>query len=234
MFPSQFNYDYSTRITKSILGFPHRKRFINISKSCSNFVGFYAIDIGCSDLFFDQNIIPNQKTFVGCDANWEDSLSLVKENITKYNRNNTNILKSVVKFLPFRSNFFDLILCFETLQVGYKVAVIREIKRISKDDLPLVISAPIDFGFILFFKQLLRRLVYGLKQYSLKTFFYTVFICNFEYFNRAGYSYKGYDYRNIFTFLSSEYALANKINTFFKYLFSSLSYGTILIFRKFK
>lgn len=232
MFPSQFKYDYSTRITKSILGFPHRKRLINISKNCSNFVGFYAIDIGCSDLFFDQNIT-NQKTFVGCNANWEDSLRLVKENITKYNRNNTHIIKSVVEFLPFLYNFFDLVLCFETLQVGYKVAAIRKIKRISKDDLPLVVSAPIDFGFILF-KQLLRRLLYGLKQYSLKTLFYTIVICNLKYFNRTGYSHKGYDYKNIFTFLSSEYALTNRINTLFKYLLSFVSYGTILIFRKFK
>ncbi|MDR7665090.1 class I SAM-dependent methyltransferase [Methanosarcina sp. Z-7115] len=235
MSPSKFKYDYSTRITKGIIGFPHRKRLIDISKSCSNFVGFYAIDIGCSDLFFDQNIIPNQKTFVGCDANWEDSLRLARENITKYNWNNTHIIKSVVEFLPFIDNFFDLVLCFETLEhVDDEVAAIKEIKRISKDGSLLVISAPIEFGFILFFKQLLRWLVYGSKQYSLKELFCAVILCDLKSVNRVKYSHKGYDYRNTITFLSPEYTLINKINTPFKYLPNFLSYGTILIFRKFK
>jgi ubiquinone/menaquinone biosynthesis C-methylase UbiE len=235
MSASKFKYDYSTRITRGILGFPHRKRLIDISKSCSNFVDLYALDIGCSDLFFDQNIIPKQKIFVGCDLNWEDSLRFARENIIKYGWNNTHIIESVGESLPFIDDFFNLVLCFETLEhVDDEVAVIKEIKRISKNDSLLVISAPIEFGFILFLKEFFRWLLYNSRQYSFKELFYACFICDLKHVNRVKHGHKGYDYRNTIKRLSPEYVLINKINTPFRYLPDFLSYGTILIFKESK
>jgi ubiquinone/menaquinone biosynthesis C-methylase UbiE len=235
MSASKFKYDYSTRITRSVLGFPHRKRLVDISESCSNFVGYHAIDIGCSDLFFDQNIIPNQKTFVGCDLNWEDSLRLARDNIIKHNWKSTHIVKSVGEFLPFRDNLFDLVLSFETLEhVEDEIAVVKEIKRISKNDSLLVISAPIEFGFILFFKEFFRWLVYKSKQYSFKELFYAGIVCDLEHVDRVKHGHKGYDYKKTIKYLSPEYEITAKINTPFRYLPDFLSYGTILILKKSK
>lgn len=229
----KFKYNYSTRLTKGILGFPQRKRLDYISKCCSNFANLCTIDIGCNDLFFDQKIIPNQKIFVGCDLGWEDSLYLAKENITKYHWNNVCLIKSVGEYVPLVDNLFDLVLCCETLEhVDDEISVINEIKRISKDNSILVISAPIEFGSIVLFKEFFRWLLYKKKQYSLKELFYACILCDLKNVSRVKHDHKGYDYRNTVKFLFPEYRLSNKINFPFKYLPDAVSYGTILIFEK--
>jgi ubiquinone/menaquinone biosynthesis C-methylase UbiE len=231
----KFKYNYSIRLTKGILGFPHRKRLDDISKYCSNFLDLYTVDIGCNDLFFDQKIIPNQKVFVGCDLGWEDGLHLAKENIIKHCWNNVHLIKSVGEYIPLLDNFFDLVLCCETLEhVVDEISVTNEIKRISKDNSILVISAPIEFGPIVFFKELFKWLLYNSKQYSCNELFYACILCDLKHVKRVKHDHKGYDYKNTVGFLSPEYVLINKINTPFKHLPDSLSYGTILIFEKSK
>jgi ubiquinone/menaquinone biosynthesis C-methylase UbiE len=152
MFSRQIDNNYSSRITKGITGLPHRKRLHDISNCCSKFKDLYTLDIGCNDLYFDQRIIPNQKVFVGCDLGWENSLHKARENVNKYCWTNVHLIKSVGEHIPLTKNYFDLVLCCETLEhVENETSVINEIKRVSKDNSILIVSAPIEFGPILFF-----------------------------------------------------------------------------------
>lgn len=226
-------YNYSERITKGILGFPHRKRLNDISQCCSNFINLDTVDIGCNDLFFDQKIIPNQKTFVGCDLDWGDGLHRAKESINKNKWENTHIIKSVGEYIPLKDNFFDLVLSFETLEhVDDEISVIKEIKRISKNNSILVISAPIEFGPILLIKEIIRVLFFGSNTYSLKELFYACIVCDLKRVNRVKHAHKGYDYNNTIKLLYPDYQLMDKINTPFKNMPDFLSYGTILILKK--
>lgn len=229
----KFKFDYSKRVTKGILGFPHRKRLNDISKHCSNFTDRLTLDIGCSDLFFDQNVIPFQKIFIGCDLGWESGLNLAKENVIKYGWNNVNLIKSVGEYIPLVDSHFDLILCLETLEhVEDENSVIKEIKRVSKNDAILVIAAPVEFGPILFLKQFFRYLIYHSKMYSLREMLYGCLLCDLTKVTRVKHTHKGYDYRKTTNLLAPEFKLIKKVNTPFNYLPDIISYGTILIFEK--
>jgi len=222
--------EYARRITNGILGFPHRKRLSDISNYCSKFIGLHIADIGCYDLYFDQKIIPNQDIFVGVDFSFQ-GLRFANENIQKYKWNNVHIINADGEYVPLVNNFFDLVLCCETLEhVNNEIAVLNEINRISKKDSILVISVPIEFGLILLFKQIIRRLFFSTVSYSLKELWYACIVCDLKRIKR--YDHKGYDYRNIITFLPPEYKLIKKFNTPFKHLPDFLSYGTFLIFKK--
>jgi SAM-dependent methyltransferase len=230
---TKYKSNYSKRITSGILGLPHKKRLFDVSLCCSSLIACNAIDIGCNDLFFDQKIIPHQKSFTGCDLNWENGLDLAKKNIEKYGWSNVQLVKAAGEHLPFIDNVFDLILSFETLEhVQDEIYVLRDIKRISKDNAILVVSAPTEFGPILFFKQFFRWAIYGDQQYSLKELFYGSVLCDLSKVGRVKHDHKGYDYRNTIDLLNPEFVLIQKINTPVRYLPDSFSYGTILIFKK--
>lgn len=233
MFSRQINDDYSSRITRGIAGFPHKRRLDDISKCCSKFKDLCTLDIGCNDLYFDQRIIPNQKIFVGCDLGWEDGLQKARENVIKHHWTNVHLIKSLGEHIPLTKNYFDFVLCCETLEhVNNEISVINEIKRVSRENSILVISAPIEFGPILFFKEFIRKLLYNSKEYSFKELVYACIFCDLKYVKRVKGDHKGYDYKNTISYLSPDYVLINKINTPFEYLPDYLSYGTILIFRK--
>ncbi|MDW7726662.1 MAG: methyltransferase domain-containing protein [Candidatus Methanoperedens sp.] len=229
---SKYDY-YSDRITKGVLGFPHRKRLKDLSEACHDYINRDVLDVGCQDLFFDSKIIPYQKSFAGCDLGWENAFHHAKDNIKKHGWNNVYLIKCMGEYLPFPNNLFNMTLCFETLEhVTDENAAVKEINRVSTGDGILVISAPIEFGIILFAKQLFRRIIYNSKSYSMKELFYAGIICDLNKVKRFKHGHKGYDYRNTIKILSPEFKLIKKINTPFKWLPDILSYGVILIFRK--
>jgi ubiquinone/menaquinone biosynthesis C-methylase UbiE len=229
-----FNLDYSTRITKGILGYPHRKRFKDLSRVCKDIMDQRVIDVGCQDLFFDREIIPYQNIFVGCDLNWENGLLYAKENVIKHGWNHVHLIKSTGEYLPCCDGFFNTILSFETLEhVDDERRVLNEFVRISFDNAILVISAPIEFGFILLMKQFFRLLLYhDNNTYSLKEIFYAGVLCKPNKVKRYKHSHKGYDYRNTINMLIPNFKLVKKTNTPFRWLPDFLSYGTILVFSK--
>ena len=232
--------EYSTRIVKGILGYPHRKRFEDLLKICGDYTNMQVLDIGCQDLFFDKEIIDHQKTLVGCDLDWENGLYYANKNIKKYEWDNVYVIKSMGEFLPLKNNFFNLILCFETLEhADDEYKILKEIDRVSTENATLIVSAPIEFGIILLLKQFFRYIAYhdsyfGKKQnrYSFKELLYAGVFCNLERVSRIKHSHKGYDYRNTVWMLSPKFKLINKIITPFGWLPDRLSYGTILIFQK--
>ena len=144
------------------------------------------------------------------------------------------------EFLPLKDNFFDLILCFDTLEhVDDEHKVVEEINRVSTENATLIIAAPIEFGIILLLKQFFRYIVhhesyFGKKEnrYSFKELFYAGIFCNIDRVSRVKYDHKGYDYRNTVNMLSPKFKLILKINTPFRWLPDRLSYGIILIFQK--
>ena len=238
--PGGFKEGYSKRITKGILGFPHRKRLKDLSKACETYTNMQVVDIGCQDLFFDSEIIPYQHMLVGCDLNWENGLYAATENIKKYEWDNVYVIKSMGEFLPLKDNFFDLILCFETLEhAGDECKILKEIDRVSTENATLIISAPIEFGIILLLKQFFRYITdhgsyFGKEQnrYSFKELLHAGVFCNLKQVSRIKHSHKGYDYRNTVEILSPKFKLIKKINTPFGWVPDRLSYGTILIFQK--
>ena len=238
--PGGFKEGYSKRITKGILGFPHRKRLKDLSNACGDYTNMRVLDIGCQDLFFDSEIIPYQNMLVGCDLDWENGLYIANKNIKNMGWDNVYVIKSMGEYLPLKDNSFDLILCFDTLEhVDDEHKNVEEINRVSTDNATLIIAAPIEFGMILLLKQFFRYTAYhdryfGKKgnRYSFKELFYASISCNLERVRRVKYNHKGYDYRNTVKMLSPKFKLIKKINTPFRWMPDRLSYGTILIFQK--
>ena len=117
----------------------------------------------------------------------------------------------------------------------------KRLKDISKACGNYTNMRVIEFGMILLLKQLFRYIAYhesyfGKKEnrYSLKELFYAGIFCDLERVSRVKYRHKGYDYRNTVKMLSQKFKLILKINTPFRWMPDRLSYGTILIFQKYK
>lgn len=242
---NRFKEPYSRRLTSGILGYPHRKRIRDLTRLCHPFQNKEALDIGCGDLFFDKDIIPLQNSFIGIDLGWEDSLKRAKNNMNKYQWYNTDIAQSVGEYLPFREDSFDLLLSFDTLEhVVNEECCIKEITRVSKDGSILVIAAPIEFGFILLFKEIFRELISSRLykgswkktiregRYSLEELFYAVICRRTDKVLRVPHGHKGYDFRKTMHLLESDWKIKKKVNYPFNYLPDSLSYGCIIIFEK--
>lgn len=224
--------NYSERITRGILGFPHRKRFKDLSEICRNYQDREVLDIGCQDLFFDSDIIPYQKRLVGCDLGWDDAFCYAKENIKRFNWNNVWIIKSVGEYLPFSNKIFNMILCFETMEhVTDESMVIEEVDRVSTDDSIFIVSVPIEFGIVFLIKELFRKIFYTYPKYSVKELFYGT-VGHMDKIKRIRHEHKGYYYKNTMMKAEKKFKLVKKINTPFRFLPDILSYGTILIFEK--
>lgn len=229
---SNIKYSYSDRITEGALGFPHRKRLADLSEALHDYVNRNVLDVGCQDLYFDSNIIPYQKSLVGCDLGWDNAFHYANNNIKKHAWNNVYLIKCIGEYLPVQKNLFNLVLCCETLEhVTDENAVVKEINRVSSDDSIVVISAPIEFGILLLVKEFFRWMKNKRKDYSLKELFYASIICNLNKIENKK-QHKGYDYRNTIKILSPKFKLIKKINTPFKWMPDILSYGVILIFKK--
>ncbi|KAF5426317.1 Ubiquinone/menaquinone biosynthesis C-methylase UbiE [Candidatus Methanomarinus sp.] len=232
--------EYSKRILKGTLGYPHRKRFEDLLKICAEYKNMRVLDIGCHDFFFEKEIINYQKMLVGCDLDWESGLYCANDNIKKYMWDNVYVIASMGECLPLKDDSFDLILCFETLEhADDEYKMLKEIDRVSAKNATLIISAPTEFGIILLFKQVFRYIAhhdyyFDIKQnrYSFKELLHAGVFCNLERVSRIKYCHKGYDYRNTVEMLSSRFELIQKINTPFEWMLDRLSYGTILIFQK--
>jgi len=240
-----FKESYSKRITGGILGYPHRKRIKDLASVCQGYFNKKTLDIGCGDLYFSKDIIIQQNLFVGSDLGWEDSFRKAKANIKLFNWKNVEIIKSNGEYLPFKSHIFDLVLCFETLEhVGDEKKVIEEINRISTKNAILVISAPIEFGLILIFKEIFRELIsspiyrgsysraYRTNRYTLKEILAAGIFGKTEWVERIPHSHKGYDYRDTLELLSSSWQLIENLNYPIGFFPDSLSYGCILVLKK--
>lgn len=236
---------YSKRLTSGVLGYPQRKRIKELTQICKGFPNRMTLDIGCNDLFFDKDIVPLQKTLIGCDLGWEDSLQRAKVNIKQYKWNNVDILQSIGEFLPLKDQTFELILSFETLEhVHDERQVINEINRVSKNNSHLVLAVPIEFGLVLLFKEFFRGLVAHKlykgswsqsvreARYSVKELFYAVCYRKTDKVVRIPHTHKGYDYRETLDLLNAHWRVISKINTPFNFLPDQLSYGCILVLKK--
>lgn len=240
-----FKEDYSARITSGILGYPHRKRNKDLVNVCQKYSNKKVLDIGCGDLYFDKDVIPWQNLFVGSDLGWEDSLRKAKANIEEFNWKNAEVIQSVGEYLPYKSQVFELILSFETLEhVDDEKKVIEEINRVSFKDAILIISAPIEFGLILIFKEIFRELVSSplyrgshsksirQNRYSLKEILTAGVFGKTNWVERIPHSHKGYNYRDTLELLNSRWQLIEKLNYPIGFFPDSLSYGCILVLKK--
>lgn len=240
-----FKESYSKRIAGGILGYPHRKRSRDLASVCQRYFNKRTLDLGCGDLYFSKYIISQQNLFVGSDLGWDDSLRKAKANIELFDWKNVEIIKSNGEYLPFKSHIFDLVLCFETLEhVGDEKRVIEEINRVSTMDAILVISAPIEFGLMLIFKEIFRELVsspiyrgshsaaYRTNRYTLKEILAAGVFGKTDWVTRIPHSHKGYDYRNTLKLLSFSWQLTGELNYPFGFFPGFLSYGCILVLEK--
>jgi ubiquinone/menaquinone biosynthesis C-methylase UbiE len=242
---SIFKECYTKRITGGILGYPHRKRSRDLATICQRYFGKKTLDIGCGDLYFDKDIIPQQNSFVGCDLGWEDSLRKAKANIEEFNWENVEVTQSVGEYLPYRSQIFELVLCFETLEhVDDEEKVLEEINRVTSEDAILVVSAPIEFGLMLILKEIFRELVSSpiyrgshskavrKERYSLKEILAAGVFGKPDLVQRVPHAHKGYDYRRTLELLNPDWQLIEQCNYPTRFLPDFLSYGCILVLKK--
>lgn len=231
---------YSERNLRGVLGYPHRKRIMDLINILANYKNNCVLDIGCQDLFIDSYICDNQRMLIGCDLNWDNGLYFAQENILLNQWENVYIIQSIGEFLPLKDSLFDLILCLDTLEhVNNEDEVIEEIYRVSTEDATLIISLPVEFGLILLLKQIFRYIFryndyFGEvnNRYTLKELLNAGISLNLNGVKRVKHTHKGYDFRNTVKNISPKFCIISKINIPFRWLPDSLSYGVILIFRK--
>lgn len=133
------NY-YDNAIKKNLLqNYWHRKRFSEVNRYLEKIQATQILDIGCHGGIFTYLIFKkfkNAKVY-GVDIS-EKAIYYAKK---KYN--NIKFMVARGENLPFSSNKFDFVTCFEVLEhVENPKKVLANIKRVSKKDANLLIIVP--------------------------------------------------------------------------------------------
>ncbi len=97
------------------------------------------LDIACGEGYGTLLLSLKAKHITGADINEET----IKKAVIKYKRDNLNFIHSEIINLPFPEQSFDTITCFETIEhtINHQ-EVIKELKRVLKNDGVLIISTP--------------------------------------------------------------------------------------------
>jgi len=154
---------------KNLKNLPHilrLKRLISTVKEQSSDIDSFC-DIGCSNGYITnliKNSIRPKKTF-GLDKS--ENLEIAKQkyndiNFKKIDLNHIYYSGNEAEnndFNPYKQ--FDLVTCFETLEhVGNLSNALENLLNFKKDTGILIISVPIEIGFIGVIKYLLKRYIY--------------------------------------------------------------------------
>lgn len=133
------NY-YDNAIKRNVFqNFWHKERFSQADKYLNNIEASKILDIGCHSGTFTYQIF---KKFKKADLY---GIDISKNAILYAKRKYKNIKFAVARAekLPFDSNKFDFVTCFEVLEhVENPVKVIKEIRRVSKKGASLLIIVP--------------------------------------------------------------------------------------------
>jgi len=145
------NY-YDNAIRKNILQrFWHFKRFTQAKKYLKTVDTVSILDIGCNSGTFTKqiyNVFPKSKIF-GIDVS-KKAIAYAKQ---KYTSINFQVAKA--EELPFKSNTFDLVTCFEVLEhVDEPKRIIKEIKRVLTKNGNIILIVPTE--------NLLFKMIWGL------------------------------------------------------------------------
>jgi len=114
-----------------------------IDVGCGNLWYLYAVnDILLKEFLISEYPTNAFKYYVGVDISRE-ALKLAKSSTHQYGiEHKTDFVQADLRFLPFRNNSFESVLCIETLQLlgeGYKEGL-KEITRISDSEIYLSIT----------------------------------------------------------------------------------------------
>ncbi|MCB0471650.1 MAG: class I SAM-dependent methyltransferase [Flavobacteriaceae bacterium] len=97
------------------------------------------LDIACGEGYGTNLISKKAELVIGVD----NDTSTIKKAQIKYKNKNSHFIHGDIKALPFENNYFDLIVCFETIEhVHNPNLAILEIERVLKPDGLLLISTP--------------------------------------------------------------------------------------------
>ena len=124
---------YYNTIYKSYSSLYHREQISKIEKikSLLIFENKKVLDLGCGDGILNNFIKENNEVY-SCDNS---------ENMLFLNKNKNKFLVDLNKEnLPFEKEFFDYIFCFSVFQDLENFKILKEIKRVSKNNCKIVIS----------------------------------------------------------------------------------------------
>ncbi len=143
----QVPVDYYERgITNNILQRLWHNKKITAFKNIVNNRNFGKIlDVGCASGTLTNKIskVFPKSEIIGVDV-YKDAVRFGKKMYP-----HINFIKADAHRLPFENNFFDLIICYETIEhVKNPDKVLRELKRVSKNDGMIVVA--MDSGSLLF------------------------------------------------------------------------------------
>lgn len=161
------------------------------------------LDIGCGDGTWLRYISRFIGSGFGIDAGWSnasDEWVLFPENIS--------VAKSDFLTYPFKSNAYDMVCCFETLEhVADPQKVINIIKQCLKRGGVAAISIPIEVGLSVFMKELAalliryKRTIDPDRAWSFtelaKALFYDVDEIKKKRLESKNFGHKGFDYREV-------------------------------------
>jgi len=231
---AQGNYSQSNYLSKSKLrNWVHTQPLrIVLSMIQSRKYG-RILDAGCADGIFLPTLSQLCEELYGCDISQKyldeintDALGNVKLSVEDIHKT------------TFPDNFFDLVVCLETLEhVQSPHKAIAEIRRIMKENALGVISVPIEIGCPVFVKQLGRLLLgYGRRYRTEYTFTKLMGAVmkkpDTEYHNQH-LGHKGFDYRQIIRHLHDQKLSIVKINYFPLRPFGpNFNFRIIILFQK--
>jgi len=138
---------------KKIIGFPSRLRIKKILKEIGNLKGKKVLDIGCEEGYISLRILSqNPEELYSIDI-CEKALESFRKKISTINTNSKVIIeKGFLQKIPFKSNFFDFVICTEVIEhTPYLEEGLKEIHRVLKPNGILILTFP---------NEKLRRLVY--------------------------------------------------------------------------
>jgi ubiquinone/menaquinone biosynthesis C-methylase UbiE len=97
------------------------------------------LDIACGEGYGSYLLSKSSKKLIGVDLSHE----IIKHATKKYSRNNLSFCSGSIFNLPFEKEYFDVIVCFETIEhVLNQEKAIEELKRVLKPNGILIISTP--------------------------------------------------------------------------------------------
>jgi len=196
---------YTYRLYRSKLRFIHSLRFAALFRALSpqlhSLNGTRVAEIGCSDLFMlcllkESKIFP--KEYLGIDIFWEGALMFAEENAAAIRAMaQTSVeLRDQSACEPIKCERVDAVLMLETLEhLPDETAALDNVARILRPGGLLILSVPVEFGYVFALKELARTCLKIKLQYSLKEF-WAALHGDMSKVSRIVGDHKGYDFRS--------------------------------------
>lgn len=133
----------------------HKKQFKKMKKTIGNLKGKKVLEVGAGTGLDSLYLAKKYKTIPYCIDFSDESIKRIKENFRKENIK-YRVVKADIRHIPFPSNYFDVVFSNGVLEhFKNPIKILKEQKRILKNNGLLVVGVPYTFTFLTIKKKLL-------------------------------------------------------------------------------